>query len=73
MQCLGLSAWLAVAVAASAAATPAVVPPDAAGRWQGTIHVPGADVEAVVDLARTTASRGSGRWWLRRSRSRALR
>ena len=50
MQSLGLSAWLAVA---AAAATPAVVPLDAAGRWQGTIHVPGADVEAVVDLARS--------------------
>ncbi len=49
MQFLGLSAWLAVAVSA---ATPAVVAPDAAGRWQGTIHVPGAEVEAVVDLAR---------------------
>jgi hypothetical protein len=49
MQTLGLSALLAVA---AAAATPAVVTPDAAGRWQGTIHVPGGDVEAVVDLAR---------------------
>ena len=49
MQSLGLGAWLAVA---AAAATPAVVAPDAAGRWQGTIHVPGAEVEAVVDLAR---------------------
>jgi hypothetical protein len=48
MQSLGLSAWLAVA----AAATPAVVPPDAVGRWQGMIHVPGAEVEAEVDLAR---------------------
>ena len=36
MQSLGLSALLTVA----AAATPAVVPPGAAGRWQGTIHVP---------------------------------
>jgi hypothetical protein len=53
MQSLGLSAWLVVA---AAAATPAVVPPDAAGRWQGTIHVPGGDVEAVVDLARNGAS-----------------
>ena len=50
MQSLGLSAWLAVA--AAAAATTAVVPLDAAGRWQGVIHVPGAEVEAVVDLAR---------------------
>jgi len=49
MQFIGLSAWLAVAVSA---ATPAVVSTDAAGRWQGTIHVPGAEVEAVVDLAR---------------------
>jgi hypothetical protein len=49
MQFLGLSALVTVAVAA---ATPAVVPTDAAGRWQGTIHVPGAEVEAVVDLAR---------------------
>ncbi len=49
MQFIGLSAWLAVA---AAAATPAVVAPDTAGRWQGTIHVPGAEVEAVVDLAR---------------------
>ena len=50
MQSLGLSALLTVA---AAAATPAVVPLDAAGRWQGTIHVPGAEVEAVVDLARS--------------------
>jgi hypothetical protein len=49
MQSLGLSAWLAVA---AAAATPAVAPPDPAGRWQGTIHVPGAEVEAVIDLTR---------------------
>jgi hypothetical protein len=49
MQFFGLSACLAVA---AAAATPAVVAPDAAGRWQGTIHVPGAEVEAVLDLAR---------------------
>ena len=49
MQSLGLGALLTVA---AAAATPAVVPLDAAGRWQGTIHVPGGDVEAVVDLAR---------------------
>jgi hypothetical protein len=45
---LGLSAWLV-----AFAATQAVAAPDAAGRWQGTIHVPGADVEAVVDLARS--------------------
>ena len=57
MQFLGLSAWLAVAAAAAAA--PAVVPPDVAGRWQGTIHVPGADVESVVDLARN-----EGRSWI---------
>jgi hypothetical protein len=50
MQFIGLSAWLAVTVAA---ATPAVAPTDAAGRWQGTIHVPGAEVEAVVDLSRS--------------------
>ena len=49
MQFIGLSAWLAVA---AAAATPTVAPPDAAGRWQGTIHVPGAEVEGAVDLAR---------------------
>ena len=70
MQLIGLSAWLAVA---AAAATPAVVPPDAAGRWQGTIHVPGAEVEAVVDLARNDSGSWMGRWWLLRSRSRALR
>jgi hypothetical protein len=52
MQSLGLGAWLTVAVAATAAATPAIVTPDPAGRWQGTIHVPGNEVEAVVDLAR---------------------
>jgi hypothetical protein len=46
-------------VAAAAAATPAVSAPDAAGRWQGTIHVPGADVEAVVDLARS-----DGKAWI---------
>ena len=46
---VGLSAWLVVA---AAAAEPVVAAPDAAGRWQGTIHLPGADVEAVVDLAR---------------------
>jgi uncharacterized protein len=45
---LGLRAWLL----AAAAATPAVTAPDAAGRWHGTIHVPGTEVEAVVDLAR---------------------
>ena len=50
---LGLSAWLL-----AAAAAPAVVAPDAAGRWQGTIHVPGAEIEAVVDLAR-----GDGGSW----------
>ena len=49
MQSLGFGALLAVA---AAVAPPAVVTPDAAGRWQGTIHVPGAEVEAVVDLAR---------------------
>jgi hypothetical protein len=46
MQSLGLSALLAVA---AAAATPGVVTPDAAGRRQGTIHVPGTEVEAAVD------------------------
>ena len=51
---LGLSAWLL-----AAAAAPAVVAPDAAGRWQGTIHVPGAEIEAVVDLAR-----GDGGSWI---------
>jgi len=53
---LGLSAWLVVA---AAAAEPVVAAPDAAGRWQGTIHVPGADVEAVVDLARS-----DGKAWI---------
>jgi hypothetical protein len=48
MQSFGLSALLTVA---AATATPAVVPLDVTGRWQGTIHVPGAEVEAVVDLA----------------------
>jgi hypothetical protein len=47
---VGLSAWLVVA---AAAATPAGVTTDAAGRWQGTIHVPGVEVETVVDLARS--------------------
>ena len=56
MQSLGLSALLAVA---AAAATPVVVPLDAAGRWQGTIQVPGGDVEAVVDLARN-----EGKSWM---------
>jgi hypothetical protein len=49
MQSIGFSAWLIVA---AAAATPAAAPPDVSGRWQGTIHVPTGDVEAVVDLAR---------------------
>ena len=56
MQSLGFGALLAVA---AAAATPAVVPPDAVGRWQGMIHVPGAEVETVVDLAR-----GDGGAWM---------
>jgi hypothetical protein len=56
MQSLGLSAL--VAVAAAAAAT-VVGPLDAAGRWQGTIHVPCGDVEAVVDLARN-----EGKSWI---------
>src|SRR5262245_15076818 len=56
MQSIGFSAWLLIAVAA---ATPAVVAPDAAGRWQGTIHVPGIEVEAVVDLARN-----DGKTWI---------
>ena len=53
---IGLSAWLIVA---AAAAEPVVVAPDATGRWQGTIHVPGADVEAVVDL-----TRDEGKAWI---------
>jgi hypothetical protein len=56
MQSLGLSALLTVA---TAAATPAVVPLEVAGRWQGTIHVPGAEVDAVIDLAR-----GDGGSWI---------
>lgn len=56
MQSLGFGAWLTVA---AAAATPVAAPPDAAGRWQGTIHVPGAEVEAVVDLARN-----EGKAWI---------
>jgi len=55
MQFVGLCAWLTVV---TAAVTPAAVAPDAAGRWRGTIHVPGSDVEAVVDLARSD----SGAW-----------
>jgi hypothetical protein len=57
MQSIGFSAWLIVV--AAAAPTPVVVPPDAAGRWQGTIHVPGVEVEAVVDLARN-----DGKSWI---------
>lgn len=49
MQFIELNTWLVVAVAA---ATAAGAPVDVAGRWQGTIHVPSAEVEAVIDLAR---------------------